>query len=954
VHITALRAGVRVNHPSEVVARGQAVKVKVISMSGGKLSLSIKDVDQATGADLMPSRQAPAFELAAAGGAAAAAAAAAAVPAAGRSWGSSLTGISGVKVADDDAAGGRGKRQKRATSQERFEHKQLIASGVLDVSEYPGFDDDGDGAAGAGAGGGRGVLRDTEDLDEAEFEIEVREDEPAFLRGQLRLAREIEPVRLVANPDGSMQRAAVAQSGMAKERRELKEQQKLTLLDAIPKDLERAWADPLATSGERHLAQEVRSIGMGLSSVQAVPEWKATQQASAVSYGQRSTLSIKEQRERLPIFGKRAELLSLIAENQVVVVIGDTGSGKTTQLTQYLHEAGYTRRGIVGCTQPRRVAAMSVSKRVAEEAGVRLGEEVGYSIRFEDCTSPSTVIKFMTDGMLMREYLMDNSLTRYSVLVLDEAHERTIATDILFGLLKKLLKKRADLKLIVTSATLVKEKFQRYFYDCPSYTIPGRTFKVETHYLKEPESDYLEAAVVTVMQIHLREPPGDILLFLTGQEEIDNACETLYARMQALQTRGNMPELLILPVYSAQSSEMQSKIFDPAPPGKRKCIVATNIAEASLTIDGIHYVVDPGFSKQKVFNPKTGMDSLVVVPISQASAMQRTGRAGRTGPGVCYRLYTSDAFQHEMLPTTAPEIQRANLSNVVLQMKAMGINDLMHFDFMDPPANETLVQALEQLYKLGALDEEGLLTRLGRKMAEFPLEPQLSKVLLASVDLGCSEEVLTIVAMLSVENCFYRPKDRATQADQKKSKFAQPEGDHITFLTVYNAWAAAKFSNAWCFENFIQSRSMRKAQEVRKQLVGIMDRYKLDLVSCGRNYRRVQKAIGSGFFMNVAKKDAQEGYKTMSDGQPVYIHPSSTLFQKNPDMVLYHELVLTTKEYMRGVMAIDAKWLVEVAPRYFKAADASKLSKAKKRIKVEPLFNKFELPDSWRLSYRRG
>ena len=259
-------------------------------------------------------------------------------------------------------------------------------------------------------------------------------------------------------------------------------------------------------------------------------------------------------------------------------------------------------------------------------------------------------------------------------------------------------------------------------------------------------------------------------------------------------------------------SEMQSRIFEPAPPGSRKCIIATNIAEASLTIDGIYYVVDPGFCKQKVFNAKLGMDSLMVTPISCASARQRAGRAGRTGPGKCYRLYTEAAYATEMLPSSVPEIQRTNLGNVVLQLKAMGINDLLGFDFMDPPPVQTLIGAMEALYTQGALDDEGLLTRLGRKMAEFPLEPALSKMLLVSAELGCSEEILTIVAMLSVENPFYRPKDKATQADQKKAKFNQAEGDHLTLLAIYQAWAASKFSNPWCFENFIQARSIRRAQ----------------------------------------------------------------------------------------------------------------------------------------------
>jgi len=264
------------------------------------------------------------------------------------------------------------------------------------------------------------------------------------------------------------------------------------------------------------------------------------------------------------------------------------------------------------------------------------------------------------------------------------------------------------------------------------------------------------------------------------------------------------------------------------------------------------------------------------------------------------------------------------------------------------------VAAMEQLYALGALDEEGLLTRLGRRMAEFPMEPPLSKVLIQSVDFGCSEEILSIVAMLNVQNVFYRPKEKQTQADSKRSKFFQPEGDHLTMLAVYQAWAASKFSNPWCFENFIQARSMRRAQDVRKQLMAIMDRYKLDVVSAGKNFVKVRKAICSGFFTHAAKKDPQEGYKTMDEGQVVYIHPSSALFNRNPEWIIYHELVLTSKEYMREVMAIDPKWLTELAPRFFKKADARQLSKRKRQERIEPLYDRFNDPNAWRLSKRRG
>ena len=292
-----------------------------------------------------------------------------------------------------------------------------------------------------------------------------------------------------------------------------------------------------------------------------------------------------------------------------------------------MNEAGYVQKGKkIGCTQPRRVAAISVARRVAQEMGVKVGDEIGYSIRFEDCTSPKTIIKYMTDGMLLREALLDKELNNYSVIMLDEAHERTIHTDVLFGLMKETIQKRMDLKLIVTSATLDAEKFSAFFFDCKIFRIPGRTFPVEILYTKEPETDYLEAALTTVMQIHLVEPPGDILLFLTGQEEIDTACQILFERMKKL--GDDAPELIVLPVYSALPTDLQTRIFEPAPLGARKVVIATNIAEASLTIDGIYYVVDPGFAKMKVFNPKLGMDSLMIAPISQASAKQRAGRAG--------------------------------------------------------------------------------------------------------------------------------------------------------------------------------------------------------------------------------------------------------------------------------------------------------------------------------------
>jgi ATP-dependent RNA helicase DHX8/PRP22 len=971
----------RVDKPRDAgIRQGQRIYVKLISIGQrgaaggageGGLMLSIKDVDQSTGKDLMPHRSSASAGMSTNNDitSSTAASASAAVVHPGLDVANlkrqqeeeeaenmtyrQMQGLQGADskymnptmraaaaaAGDQDYNSGGVRRQKQLTEQELFEAQQLIRSGVLPVEQYPTFDNE----------GGLGML--AQETTEEETEVELADFEPSFLRGQTRRSgRDLEPIRIVKNPDGSLQRAAMQQGTLAKERRELRQAQANQLVDSIPKDLNRPWEDPLPEAGERHFAQELRSINM--SAFDGAPEWKQKAESKTLSYGIMSNKSLKEQREGLPIYRLKQELMRAMVENQVLVVIGETGSGKTTQMTQYMHELGITKNGVIGCTQPRRVAAVSVAKRVSEEFGCTLGEEVGYNIRFDDCTSQSTIIKYMTDGMLMREYLNDNDLKRYAALMLDEAHERTIHTDVLFGLLKDLCRRRPDLKLIVTSATLDAEKFSGYFFDSPIFTIPGRTFPVEIMYTKEPESDYMDAALITIMQIHLSEPAGDILLFLTGQEEIDTACETLYSRMQAL---GDLaPEMIILPVYSSLPSEMQSRIFEPAPPGARKCVVATNIAEASLTIDGIYYVVDPGFSKQKAFNAKLGMDSLVVTPISQASARQRAGRAGRTGPGKCYRLYTEMAYKNEMLPTNIPEIQRTNLGNVVLQLKAMGINDLLGFDFMDPPPVATLVGAMEALNALGALDDEGLLTRLGRKMAEFPLEPNLSKMLLLSVDLGCSDEILTITSLLSVDNPFYRPRDKQGQADMKKAKFHQAEGDHLTLLAVYKGWEASKFSNPWCFENFIQARSMKRAQDVRKQLVTIMDRYKLDILSSGKNYKKICMAITAGFFTNAAKKHPQEGYLTLVDQNPVYIHPSSSVFNKNPEWVIYHELVLTTKEYMRNIMVIDAKWLIELAPSFYKKADPNRMTKAKRMEKIEPLFDRFNPKDSWRLSRRKG
>lgn len=627
--------------------------------------------------------------------------------------------------------------------------------------------------------------------------------------------------------------------------------------------------------------------------------------------------SIQEVRRSLPVFPYREDLLSAIREHQILVIEGETGSGKTTQIPQYLMEDGYNNGGMkIGCTQPRRVAAMSVASRVAQEVGVKLGNEVGYSIRFEDCTSERTILKYMTDGMLLREFLTEPDLASYSVVIIDEAHERTLHTDILFGLIKDIARFRPDLKVLVASATLDTERFSCFFDDAPVFRIPGRRFPVDIFYTKAPEADYLEACVVSVLQIHVTQAPGDVLVFLTGQEEIEACCEMLQERCRRLGSK--ISELLVLPIYANLPSDMQAKIFNPTPPGARKVVVATNIAETSLTIDGIIYVIDPGFCKQKSYNARTGMESLIVTPCSRASANQRAGRAGRVAAGKCFRLYTAWAFKHEMEETTVPEIQRTNLGNVVLLLKSLGINDLIHFDFMDPPPHETLVLALEQLYALGALNHLGELTKMGRRMAELPVDPMLSKMILASEQYKCSEEVLTIAAMLSVNNSiFYRPKDKVVHADNARMNFVVPGGDHIVLLNVYTQWMESGYSTQWCYENFIQFRSMKRARDVREQLEGLMDRIEVEVCSSQGDIVPIRKAVTAGYFYHTARL-SKGGFKTVKHQQTVYVHPNSSLFEEQPRWLIYHELVFTTKEFMRQVIEIDSSWLLEVAPHYYK------------------------------------
>ncbi|XP_048748658.2 pre-mRNA-splicing factor ATP-dependent RNA helicase PRP16-like isoform X1 [Ostrea edulis] len=778
---------------------------------------------------------------------------------------------------------------------------------------------------------------DFEEDNEARVHLLVHNIVPPFLDGRITFTKQPEPVIPVKDPTADM--AQVARKGCAVVRihRDQKEKRK-----AQKKEWELAGTkigEIMGVKKEEEKKEKTLENGdLDYKADHKFADLLKDKNEAVSEFAKRK--SIGDQRKYLPIYAVRNELLNVIRDNNVIVIVGETGSGKTTQLTQYLHEDGYTKYGMVGCTQPRRVAAMSVAKRVSEEMGVELGQDVGYAIRFEDCTSENTVIKYMTDGILLRESLRESDLDNYSAVIMDEAHERSLNTDVLFGLLRDVVARRHDLKLIVTSATMNADKFANFFGNVPTYTIPGRTFPVEIFFSKNVVEDYVDSAVKQSMQIHLTGMKGDILVFMPGQEDIEVTCELLTERLGELD---EAPPLAVLPIYSQLPSDLQAKIFEKAPDGVRKCIVATNIAETSLTVDGIMFVVDAGYCKLKVFNPKIGMDALQIFPISQANANQRSGRAGRTGPGHCYRLYTQRQYKDELLTNTVPEIQRTNLSNVVLLLKSLGVQDLLQFHFMDPPPQDNILNSMYQLWITGALDNTGSLTPMGRQMVEFPLDPSLSKMLIVSLDMHCSAEILIIVSMLSVPAIFYRPKGREEDSDNAREKFQVPESDHLTFLNVYQQWKRNGYSATWCGEHFIHIKAMRKVREVRQQLKEIMDQQKMELVSCGNEWDVIRKCICSAYFHQAARLKGIGEYVNVRTGMPCHLHPTSSLYGMgyNPDYIVYHELIMTVKEYMQCVTAVDGHWLAELGPMFYSIKDSSK-SRKERRIIAEEEMNAME------------
>ncbi|KAK9832232.1 hypothetical protein WJX74_003796 [Apatococcus lobatus] len=673
----------------------------------------------------------------------------------------------------------------------------------------------------------------------------------------------------------------------------------------------------------------------------------------------------------LPIYASREAVLQAVRENQIVVVEAPTGSGKTTQLPQMLMDAGLAGERIIGVTQPRRVAAVTVARRVAEERNCRLGGEVGYAIRFDEQASSSTRIKYMTDGTLLRESLEDTRLSAYSIIILDEAHERSLNTDLLFGILKRLTThkhRRKSLKLLITSATLEATKVSQYFGSCPVQSVSGRQYDVSvSHSLENHDNDYYQAAIDTAMQVHLNEAPGDILMFLTGQGEIMKAVKQLNNAVSSLPADADCDALLVMPLYAAMPPDMQARVFAPCPEGCRRLIVATNVAETSITVDGIVYVIDPGRVKQKSYSPQTGLDALSVVPISRVQAVQRAGRAGRTRPGKCFRLYTQHYFDHNMPNITVPEIQRTSLLSACLYLKSLSSDiDVISFDYLDPPQPEALEDALRQLFILDAIDSDGKVTPLGKEMARLPLDPCLARMLIAAANLSCLPEALTVAAMLSAESIFSenRGPEQIARMDVEqlghasgitangqqvlKQLMEDGPGDHVFLLRLYKAWQEAECSSNWCQAAGLNMRGMRFARDVEGQLEAAIESSRstffdraLQDGTIGRSKKRrrtgqnpeleLRQAVLIGFASRLARRMlTHNGYKTLGERSILaQLHPVTARIAPDedgllPEWVVYHELLATSKNLLRKVCPVDATWVNYITPKITNA-DVSRL-----------------------------
>lgn len=621
--------------------------------------------------------------------------------------------------------------------------------------------------------------------------------------------------------------------------------------------------------------------------------------------------------ESLPVSQRKAEIEKLLSEHQVIVVAGETGSGKTTQLPKMCLELGLGNLGTIGHTQPRRIAARSVAARIAEELQTELGDLVGYKVRFNDQISDNTQIKLMTDGILLAEIQTDRFLNQYSCLIIDEAHERSLNNDFILGYLKQLLPRRPDLKVIITSATIDVERFSKHFNNAPIIEVSGRTYPVEVRYrpvAEEDDQDQLQGILNAVDELQA-EGRGDILIFMNGEREIRDTAEALQKQ--------NLKHTEILPLFARLSAQEQNKIFHPS--GLSRIVLATNVAETSLTVPGIKYVIDPGTARISRYSYRTKVQRLPIEPISQASANQRKGRCGRVSEGICIRLYSEDDFNNRP-EFTDPEILRTNLASVILQMTALGLNDIEAFPFVDAPDKRHIQDGVKLLEELGAFEtvqtqsgEKRRLTAIGRQLSQLPVDPRLAKMLLSAVNLGCVYEVMIIVSALSIQDPRERPTEKQQASDEKHRRFADKKSDFLAFLNLWHyvqeqqkVLTKNQFRRQ-CQKDFLNYLRIREWQDIYQQIRLAVREMGLPINSEKSEYQQIHTALLSGLLSHIGLKEAEKQQYLGARNAHFAIFPNSVLFKKQPKWVMAAELVETSKLWGRMVAEIEPEWIEPLA-----------------------------------------
>ena len=637
--------------------------------------------------------------------------------------------------------------------------------------------------------------------------------------------------------------------------------------------------------------------------------------ASAELFTKRQSLVPAITYPDLPIMAKKQEIIDALLYHQIIIIAGETGSGKTTQLPKFCLEAGLGVSGFIGHTQPRRLAARSVASRIASELNSDVGHLVGYQVRFSDKTSPSTLIKLMTDGILLSQTQNDKWLNDYDCIIIDEAHERSLNIDFLLGFLKNLCQMRPDLKLIVTSATIDVERFSCFFNEAPLIKVEGRTFPVEVRYLANngvSENEDPVQAVQDAVACAFQDGPGDILIFQTGEKEIREVSEALRAQ--------DLPNTVVLPLFSRQSIGEQQKIFQSM--HKRKIIIATNVAETSITVPNIRFVIDGGLHRISRYNYRNKLQRLPIEPISQASAEQRKGRCGRVGPGICYRLYSEEDLLTRDL-YTEPEILRTNLAGVILKMLSLGWKSIPHFPFLDAPDSRYIKDGYALLERLGAVTSDSEITKIGQQLAMIPIEPKLGRIIIGANHFGALSEILIIVSALSIIDPREYPAECKEKANLSHAQFAHPTSDFLTYLKLWEFINEhkQKLSNQkfrkLCRENFLSYLRICEWLDVYSQLQDIVKELHFKPNQVAADTSQIHKSLLTGFIDGIGLKEQKTEYLG-ARGVKFFLHPGSTLFKKPPSWIVAGEIVHTSKTYARTNGEVELKWIEEVAKPFLK------------------------------------